>query len=82
MKKEIEVKLEKEIRYTGYFLIDSGYKVNFDISKEDGGDEFAELYNNMIFSFKTGGCIWLGEDSSLKLIVDRVIGWDINEYEV
>ena len=82
MAKEEKKVVEKQIRYSGYFLIDSGAKIPFDISEEDGYEEFADLANNSSFSFKKGDYIWLGEDSNLKLLVDRVIGWDINEYEV
>lgn len=73
---------QKQKRYRGYFLIDSGLKVPFDISEEDGGEEFnLSLYGNMEFPYEKGDVIWFGEDSNLKLLADRVIGWDINEYE-
>lgn len=74
MNKEIN----KEVRYNGYFLMDSGFKVEFDISKEDGGDNFeVSLYGNMEWPFEKGDVIWLGEESDLRILADRVIGWDI-----
>ena len=73
---------EKRLRYKGYFLMDSGAKVNFDISEEDGGEKFSEsLYGNMDFPFNDDDIVWLGENSNLKLRADKIIGWDINEYE-
>jgi len=36
----------------------------------------------MEFPFEKGDIIWLGEESDLKLLSDKVIGWDISEYEV
>lgn len=78
-KKKIE---EKETRYSGYFLMDSGLKVDFDISENDGGDYFSiALYGNGKWPFEKGGIIWLGEDKDVKILADRVIGWDINEYQ-
>lgn len=72
-----------EERYKGYFLMDSGLKVPFDISEEDGGEDFSILLcGNMKFPFEKGDVIWLGEDSNLKILADRIIGWDISEYEV
>ena len=76
-------KLEIEKRYDGYFLMDSGLKVPFDISEEDGGEDFSIfLYRNMKFPFKKEDVVWLGEDENVKILADRIIGWDINEYEV
>lgn len=75
--------IQKEKRYIGYFLLDSGVKINFDISEEDGGEEFSiELYGNGNFPFEKGGYIWLGENNSMFLLVDRIVGWKIDEYEV
>jgi len=77
MKKNI-----KEKRYYGYFLMDSGLKVKFDISEEDGGENFSvSLYGNGEFPFKKGDVIWLGEENDVKILVDRIIGWQIDEYE-
>lgn len=68
--------------YRGYFLMDSGVKIPFDISEEDGGENFSiSLYGNSIFPFEKGEVIWLGEGSNLKLLSDRIIGWDMYEYE-
>ena len=75
-------KIEKETRYEGYFLMDSGLKIPFDISEEDGGNNFSiSLYGNMEFPFEKGDFIWLGEDNDMKILADRVIGWSINEYK-
>lgn len=75
-------KIQQEKRYEGYFLMDSGLKVFFDISEDEGGENFSvSLYGNSAFPFKQGDVIWLGEDSDLRLLADKVIGWDINEYE-
>ena len=72
----------KEIRYKGYFLMDSGLKIPFDISEEDGGEKFAiSLYGNIKFPFEKGEIVWLGEDNNLKILADRIVGWDIDEYE-
>lgn len=80
MSEKKEVKKEK--RYQGYFLMDSGLKVPFDISEEDGDANFAiSLYGNMEFPWIKGDVIWLGEDVDMKILADRIIGWDINEYE-
>ena len=73
----------KEIRYKGYFLMDRGLKISFDVSEEDGGEKFAiSLYGNVEFPFEKGETVWLGEDSDLKILADRIVGWDIAEYTV
>lgn len=77
-KKEIK----KEKWYSGYFLMDSGLKVPFDISEEVGGEDFRiSLYGNMEFPFEKGDIIWLGEESEVRILADRIIGWNIDEYE-
>lgn len=74
---------QKETRYQGYFLMDSGFKVPFDISEEDGGDAFAiSLYGNMEFPWVKGDVIWLGENENVKILADRILGWDIYEVGV
>ena len=74
--------IKKEKRYEGYFLMDSGLKVGFDISEEDGGENFSiSLCGNYEFPFEKGKSIWLGEDKNVNLLVDRIIGWQISEYE-
>jgi len=81
MKKTKQIQREK--RYNGYFLMDSGLKIPFDISEEDGGENFSiSLYGNMEFPFDKNDIIWLGEDSGLKLRADKVIGWEIDECEI
>ena len=35
----------------------------------------------MKFPFEKDDIIWLGENSEIKLRADKVIGWEINEYE-
>ena len=73
---------KKEVRYEGYFLMDSGLKVPFYISEEDGGENFSlSLYGNVEFPFEKDDVIWLGEDSNLILRADKVVGWEIDKYE-
>jgi len=67
----------RELRYKGYFLMDSGLKISFDISEEDGGEEFYDLYNNSEFNFEKEGMVWLGEESDLKILVDKIVGFEI-----
>ena len=31
--------------------------------------------------FEKGEIVWLGEDNNLKILADRIVGWDIDEYE-
>ena len=71
-------KTQKEKRYRGYFLMDSGIKIFFDISEEEGGEEFWELYSNSNFLFEGGSCIWLGDER--YILTDRIIGFSIDEY--
>ena len=73
-------KIETETRHTGYFLMDSGLKVPFDISEEDGDENFKSLYGDMEFLWERGDVIWLGEENDTKILVDRIIGWDITSY--
>ena len=73
---------QKEIQrgYVGYFLMDSGLKVKFDVTEEEGGEEFSfYLCDNSEFPWERGDIIWLGEE---YILADRVIGWSIREYEV
>lgn len=78
IKEQVKQQTE-EIRYVGYFLMEGGLKVKFDISQEDGGTEFEELYNNDIIFWEKSDFIWLGEESELKVIADKIIAWDIRE---
>jgi hypothetical protein len=39
------------------------------------------LYGNTEFPFVKGDVIWLGEEENVKILADRIVGWDINEYE-
>jgi hypothetical protein len=76
-------KIQREKRYNGYFLMDSGLKIPFDISEEEGGENFSiSLYGNMQFPFEKGEVIWLGEKSNFYILADRIVGWDINEYKL
>lgn len=75
-------KIQKEKRYSGYFLMDSGLKVKFDVSEEEGGENFSvSLCGNFEFPFEKGDKVWLGEDNNCFILVDRIIGWQIEEYE-
>jgi len=31
--------------------------------------------------FEKGEIVWLGEDNNLKILADRIVGWDIDEDE-
>jgi hypothetical protein len=71
-----------EKRYEGYFLMDSGVKVFFDISEEDGDTKFKLLYDEAKFSWEREDTIWLGEDSELRVLANKVIGYYISEYDL
>lgn len=72
-----------EKRYKGYFLMDSNIKVTFDISEEDGGENFSSsLYGKSEFPWEKGDNIWLGVNKDVIILADRIIGWDISEYEI
>jgi len=78
--------MEKEFekRYYGYFIIDSGLKVHFDVSREDNGeyfDKFEFLYNHNKFPWEKGEVIWLGKENDYFILADRVIGFYINGYK-
>ena len=75
-----KIKEEKEIRYYGYFIVDSGIKIPFDISKEDGSDKFISLLN-LVFPFEQDEIIWLGEESNIFLRANKVVGWNIEQDE-
>jgi len=78
-----EEQKEAQKGYVGYFLIDSGLKVKFDVTEEEGGEEFSlYLYGNCEFPWEKGDSIWLGEEADYYILADRVIGWSIREYEV
>ena len=73
---------KKELRYRGYFLLDTGTKISFDISENDGGENFSkELYGNANFPWKKGDTIWMGEDNDYSLLVERIIGFHVEEVE-
>jgi len=75
-------KAEKEKYYVGYFLMDSGLKIPFEISEEGGGDDFSvSLYGNMEFPWGKGDIIYLGESSNLKILAEKIVGWEIDEIE-
>ena len=76
----MEKEIEGEKRYKGYFLMDSGIKIYFDILAQECGDDFSELYDNSKFLFERGDCVWLGEKNNSFILVDRIVGFSINEY--
>ena len=83
MEKVKEKEAEKELWYRGYFLMDSGFKVEFDICEEDNGEEFSvSLSGNGEWPFEKGRVLWLGSKNDLHILTDRVIGWYIEEYKV
>ncbi len=78
MKEEIQT----ETRYEGYFLMDSGIKVSFDMSEDEGDEEMRLLYGNLEFTYEKGGVIWLGESTNMVILVDRIIGFSVREYQL
>ena len=71
---------KKELRYEGYFLMDSGLKVYFDISANDGGENYDYLLNAE-FKWSQGETIYVeneGEDFLIR--ADKVVGFSIREY--
>ncbi len=77
MKKET-----KELRYEGYFLMDSGLKVYFDISAEKGDENYDTLYGNSEFKWEQGESIYFQDDNGEDafILADKVIGFFIKEY--
>ena len=74
------VELPAERYYAGYFIMDSGLKIDFDISEDDGGDEFKELFDAK-FVFDDKNTIWLGEISEDFIRAKKVVGFYIYDYE-
>ncbi len=69
--------IEKETMYYGYFILDSGDKINFEISEEDGGEAFALLLD-CEWSFGKNDVIWIGDSF---ILASRVAGFQIDTYE-
>jgi len=74
--------MKKEIKYSGYFLLDTGLKIEVEISEEDGGENFAEMATNSDFPYEKGDTIWLGEGNDMLLLVDRIAGFYFTEWVV
>ena len=72
-----KTKPETETRYGGYFIMDSGLEINFDISEQDGGDEFRELLDCQ-FVFGDNDTIWLGESNEIFIRAKKVVGFYID----
>ena len=73
---KVEKKEVKSVLFSGYFLMDSGIRIHFEMPEEkDDDDNFAELVRNNGFSWKKGDQIWLGEDMDISIFADRVIGF-------
>lgn len=69
----------KTTYYSGYLLLDSGYKLKFDdISEDEMNTELLEAYNNMVWEFKLEDIIWLS-NLDLSIPACRVIGFSIRE---
>lgn len=66
-----------EVYFAGYFLMEGGLKVEFDIPEEDGGDEFRSMLDCK-FVFEDDRMIWLG-DFSIR--AKKVLGFYIYDYE-
>ncbi len=76
----MEKENRKELRYEGYFLIDSGLRVNFDISASDGGENYDHLLNAE-FKWERGDAIYVeNEGDDFLLLANKVIGFFIREY--
>ena len=74
---------KKEKKYVGYFLMDTGIKVPFDVSEENGGKNFSlHLYGNCEFPWEKGDSIWLGEKNPCFILADRIIGFEVDEYDL
>lgn len=74
-------KTEEELYYNGYFLMDSGLKIHFDISAIDGGDFFAALNESGEFTLDESETVWLGEEAETPFIrVKKIMGFNINDY--
>jgi len=75
--------------YQGYFLLDTGCKIWFDIdSAKIDEDAFAKLSDNAEFPFgndnaefpfDNNDCIWLG---GVFILAKRIAGFWIDSYEV
>jgi len=73
---------EKQLRYEGHFLMDSGLKVYFDISAENGGEKYDSLYGDCEFRWGQGEIIYITQDEgkAFYILADKVIGFVISEY--
>ena len=69
-----------ERRYCGYFILDSGAKIDFDLTEDDGGDAFASLFD-CEFKFEDNDLIYLGEDVGGFIRAKRVVGFYIDDYQ-
>lgn len=74
-------KTQKEVRFNGYFLMDSGIKINFDISEEFNSGKFRKLLD-CEWSFEKDDVIWLGEENPVFILADRIVGFWIDTYEI
>ena len=73
---------EKETYFIGYFLLDSGFKVKFRVSKtedDECGEKFSALYYEGRVLWESGDRIFTGEDDCLCLLANRVAGYFITE---
>lgn len=81
-KKELDKPKEVVKHYYGYFLMDSGYKVKFDVAEYDDFGIFEQLHDgDCTQALKQGDTIWMGEDDDYILLADRIIGWSVSMYE-
>jgi hypothetical protein len=72
---------QKELRYEGYFLMNSGLKVYFDISADNGGENYDKLCDAAEFNWKQGESIYLENDGEYSFVLaDKVIGFSIRDY--
>jgi len=70
---------EKEKRYAGYFIMESGLKLKFDISEENGGDDFEAMLVSE-YPFDESELVWLGETDDCFIRAKKIIGFYIYDY--
>jgi hypothetical protein len=73
--------IQKEVRYEGYFIMEGGFKVNFNISADDGGEKLNSLYGNSAFEWEQEESIYLeNKGKEFFILAKKVIGFFIRCY--
>jgi len=76
---------EKKFGYDGYFLMDSGLKINFNFLEDSvftGELLYDYLFNDGEYPFEKGEKFWLGEEKDLFVLADKIVGFTVSEYEI